>query len=208
MIRENAQDQDWVGNSNSVYKTLGASNHTAEERQQCDYYATDPKAVEFLLENERFSPYVWECACGEGHISKVLEAHGYKVHSTDLIYRGYGCGGVDFLKVKKADISRDFPRDIITNPPYKYAKEFVEQALNISPDTTKIAMFLKLTFLEGQARKKMFEKNPPKRIYVFSGRVKCAKNGDFDGAVSSAVCYAWFVWEKGFRGDPIVKWVN
>ena len=64
------------------------------------------------------------------------------------------------------------------------------------------------TDLEGQARRKMFEENPPKKIYVFSGRVKCAKNGDFDSMGSSAVAYAWFVWEKGFRGEPIIKWVN
>jgi hypothetical protein len=69
-------------------------------------------------------------------------------------------------------------------------------------------MFLKLTFLEGQARKKMFEKYPPKRIYVFSSRVKCAKNGEFERMGSSAVCYAWFIWEKGFKGHPIIKWVN
>lgn len=200
--------KDWTGNQNSIFKTLGATNHAPGERQKEDYYATEPKAVEILLENEKFAPYIWECACGEGHISKVLETHGYKVHSTDLIYRGFGSGSVDFLKVKKEQVKSVISRDIITNPPYKYAKEFVEHALDISMDGTKIAMFLKLTFLEGQARKKMFEKHPPKKIYVFSSRVKCAKNGEFEGIGSSAVCYAWFVWEKGFKGDPIIKWVN
>lgn len=201
--------KDWKGNQNSIYKTLGASNHTTEEREQHDYYATDPKAVEILLEHEKFSRYIWECACGEGHISNVLETYGHDVKSTDIIDRGYpGTQIVDFLAVQKSDIDMDYSRDIITNPPYKYAKEFVEKALEISMDTTKVAMFLKLTFLEGQQRKKMFQKHPPKRIYVFSGRVKCAKNGAFAELGSSAVCYAWFVWEKGFSGDPIIKWVN
>ena len=196
--------KDWTGNYNSIYKTLGASNHTDNEREKHDYYATEPKAVEFLLKDETFRSDVWECACGEGHISEVLNAHGYKVRSTDLIDRGYGEGNIDFLKEEKPII----PMDIITNPPYKYAKEFIEHALNISSDGTKIAMLLKLTFLEGQARRKLFKKYPPKTIYVFSGRVKCAKNADFDGMGSSAVCYAWFVWEKGFRGNPIIKWIN
>ena len=200
---------DWTGNCKSIYTTLGASNHTSEEREQNDYYATEPKAVEFLLENESFCHYVWECACGEGHISKVLLNAGYDVKSTDLIDRGFESTEVlDFLKTDVEYRKRDFSRDIITNPPYKYAKEFVEHALDISMDTTKIAMFLKLTFLEGQARKKMFQKYPPKTIYVFSGRVKCAKNGNFDEVGSSAVCYAWFVWEKGFIGSPVIKWVN
>ena len=68
-------------------------------------------------------------------------------------------------------------------------------------------MFLKLTFLEGQKRQKFFNKTPPSRIYVFSAKKNCAKNGDFHLDTSSAVAYAWFVWEKGFVGDPIIKWI-
>ena len=202
--------KDWSGNTKSVYSSIGASNHAVNgEREENDYYATEPRAVELLLEQERFTPYVWECACGEGHISEVLKSHGYKVKSSDLLDRGYeGTEIIDFLEVSKGDIWLDYSRDIITNPPYKYAKEFVEHALDISSDGTKIAMFLKLTFLEGQARKKMFKKSPPKRVYVFSSRVKCAKNGNFENVGSSAVCYAWFIWEKGFTGSPIIKWVN
>lgn len=71
----------------------------------------------------------------------------------------------------------------------------------------KVAMFLKLTFLEGKARKQLFRKYPPKTIYVFSSRVCCGKNGVFDRK-NNVVAYAWFVWEKGFQGDPIVRWVN
>lgn len=201
--------KDWTGNRRSIYTTLGASNHVEAEREKHDYYATEPRAVNFLLEQEKFSPYVWECACGEGHISKVLAQHGYKVRSSDIIDRGFeNTEIIDFLKTQKEDVKFDFPRDIITNPPYKYAKEFVEHALDISMDGTKIAMFLKLTFLEGQVRKKTFEKYPPKTIYVFFGRVKCVKNGDFKNVGSSAVAYAWYVWEKGFVGNPIIKWIN
>ena len=71
----------------------------------------------------------------------------------------------------------------------------------------KLAMCLKLQFLEGQKRQELFKLYPPKTIYVFSARQKCALNGDFKGVGSSAVAYAWFVWEKGFKGDPIVKWI-
>ena len=198
--------KDWNGNSNSIYKTLGASNHTEKEREANDYYATEPKAVELLLEQEKFSPWVWECACGEGHISEVLKANGYNVFSSDLIDRGYeGTEVIDFLTATKNEL------DIITNPPYKYAKEFVEHALNISPDGTKVAMFLKVQFLEGKERRKLFEKYPPKVIYVASGRLLCAKNGEFQRMKEgggSAVAYAWFVWKKGFSGAPIIKWIN
>jgi hypothetical protein len=204
--------KDWTGNQNSIYTTLGASNHTDKERETNDYYATEPKALELLLELENFSPYVWECACGEGHLSKVLKSHGYDVKSSDIVNRGYiETETLDFLQVKKEDIKQEISRDIITNPPYKYAKEFVEHALDISMDSTKIAMFLKVQFLEGKARRDLFKKYPPKKIYVSSSRLLCAKNGDFqkmrDGG-GSAVAYAWFIWEKGFTGDTVVRWFN
>lgn len=82
---------------NKTFTTMGASNHSDRIRPKEDYYATDPKAVELLLENETFNHSIWECACGEGHIAKVLESNGYSVISTDLIDRGYGEGGIDFL---------------------------------------------------------------------------------------------------------------
>ena len=202
--------KDWTGNSRSAHATLGARNYALNEREKHDYYATEPKALELLLEKEKFNHYVWECACGEGHLSKVLCEKGYSVKSTDIIDRGYdGTQVIDFLTVKKEDIKNDFSRDIITNPPYKFAKEFVEKAIEISMDGTKIAMFLKLQFLEGKARRKMFEKYPPKTIYVSSSRLSCAMNGDFEKyAKSNAVTYAWFIWEKGFKGEPIIRWFN
>ena len=200
-----AQRDDWKGDSHSIYVTLGASNHTEKDRQSNDYYATEPLAMELLLAEEDFSSVIWECACGEGHLSKVLEQHGFEVISTDLIYRGFGDPEpMDFLK----ETFDDFEGDIITNPPYKYALEFVQQALNSVQEGHKVAMFLKLQFLEGKARKTFFKENPPKTVYVSSSRLICAMNGEFEKYPSSAVAYAWFVWKKGFKGDPVIKWIN
>ncbi len=197
--------KDWTGNTKSVYATLAASNHSDAERQCEDYYATEPKAIELLLEVETFSPVIWECACGGGHMAKVLEKNGYNVIGTDLVYRGYGDKeSLDFLE----ETLDEFEGDIITNPPYKYALEFVQKALDSVQVGRKVAMFLKLQFLEGKERKQFFLENPPKIVYVSSSRLKCAINGDFKDIKSSAVSYAWFVWEKGFKGDPIIKWIN
>ena len=148
--------KDWVGNA-----SVRNCNLRSENAEQHDYYATEPKATELLLENEKFKTDVWEPACGGGHISEVLKKHGYNVLSTDIIDRGYPMTiEEDFFTVSKSD--NYYSPDIVTNPPYKYAKEFVEHALEISSDGTKIAMFLKLTFLEGKARKKMFLENQVK----------------------------------------------
>lgn len=85
--------KDWTGDTNSVFKTLGSSHHTEEEREENDYYATDPRAVEMLLELEYINKNVYEPACGEGHISKVLINKGHYVSSSDLIDRGFGKRG-------------------------------------------------------------------------------------------------------------------
>lgn len=195
--------KDWSGNGKSIYVTLGASNHVDEERQSEDFYETDPKAARLLLELEDFDHNIWECACGRGALSKVFEEAGHNVLSTDLIDRGYGVGGFDFLKCNE-----HWDGDIITNPPYKYAQEFVEHAMNLVPDGAKVAMFLKLQFLEGKARRELFKKYPPKTVYVSSSRLICAKNGDFETVTSSAVAYCWYVWVKGYKGDTVIKWFN
>lgn len=189
--------KDWVGNA-----SVRNCNVRSVDAEPNDYYATEPRAVELLLEQEQFYPVILEPACGEGHISKVLEAHGYKVISTDLVDRGYGVGGVDFfsLEDKNSDV------DIVTNPPYKFAKEFVEKALDHVAPGRKVAMFLKLTFLEGQGRRDLFRNNPPQTVYVSSARLQCGKNGDFSG--TSMVAYAWFVWRKGYPGPTNIKWIN
>lgn len=193
---------DWIGDTNSVFKTLGASSHSDDERQNEDFYATDPKAGEMLMELEKFNNDIWECSAGMGHLSKVFEKYGYNVKSTDLIDRGYGEFGVDFLS--KDIVS--WHGDIITNPPYKYAKEFIEKALEIIPTGNKVAMFLKLQFLEGKARKKLFMIHPPRTVYISSSRIECGMNGEFKN--TSAVAYCWYIWEKGFKGNTELKWFN
>lgn len=195
--------KDWIGGKASVFKTLGASNHTDHERQREDYYATEPKATQLLCELEQFGKDIWEPACGEGHIAEQLKAHGYNVRSSDLVDRGYGDVG-DFLAMDNLE----WNGDVVTNPPYKYAQEFVEKALQIIPDGCKVAMFLKLTFLEGKGRKALFKQFPPVRVWVSSSRLKCAMNGEFEQMGSSAAAYAWFIWEKGYKGDTIIKWFN
>ena len=199
-------NKDWKGNGNSIYKTLGASNHTEEERETNDWYATDPVAAEWLLKLENINKNIWEPACGSGELSKVFESAGHRVMSSDLIDRGFGKAGIDFLNCNKT-----FDGDIITNPPYKFAQEFVEKGLEVVTEGNKVIMFLKLQFMEGKARKKLFERYPPKTIWVSSSRITCAKNADFKkmkDAGGSAVAYAWYIWEKGFTGDTVVKWFN
>ena len=199
--------KDWSGNGKSVFVTLGASNHTDKEREPNDFYATDPIAVDKLVGSIGFIPsVVWECACGTGCLSERLKQYCHGVVSTDAIDRGYG-QVQDFLLAKEMPSGCSC---IITNPPYKLATEFILHALSLLPDGGRCIMFLKTTFLEGEKRHRLlFRKYPPQRILQFSKRVLCAKNAEFQKMckVGSAVSYAWFVWEKGYKGETTITWI-
>lgn len=184
-----------------IFVTNGCSNHTDKDRQTHDYYATDPKCVNELLEVEQFQHNILEPCCGEGHISKELIKHGYNVTSSDLIDRGFGTTK-DLLSYEH------WSGDIITNPPYKNAVKYVKHCLDIVDDGAKVAMFLKITFLESKERLKFFKKYPPKYVYVYSSRRLCALNGDFEKSKVKAICYCWFIWVKGYKGEPTIRWIE
>ena len=193
-----------MGNMRTHLSILGAGNIALQERAEDDFYATPSFCAEMLMENEIFAPTIWECACGMGHLSEAFSRGGYDVISTDLVDRGYGTSGVDFLettRLPKEDIS------IVTNPPYSLAKEFVLHSLELLHEGQKCAFFLKIQFLEGQSRWELFRDNPPKTVYVSIRRISCLRNGEGD-KMASAICYCWFVWEKGFKGEPTIRWFN
>lgn len=186
----------------TVARFIGSHNLSETDRETNDYYATSPIAAECLLKIEDLDHNIWECACGEGHLAKVFAEHGYMVKSTDLIDRGYGNGGVDFLSQ-----TEPFRGDIVTNPPYKYAEDFIVHALELIPDGNKVCMILKLQFLEGKRRKDLFKKYPPKTVWVSASRIKHGLNGNFTIS-SSMMATAWYVWEKGYTGPTFLKWFN
>ena len=163
-----------------------------DNRVKNDFYPTPPEATQVLLDRYKFDGNIWECACGDGSMSKVLKENKYNVYSSDLIDRGYGENGIDFLKTyKKFD-------NIITNPPFNLSTEFTLQALQLA--NKNVAMLNKLSFLEGINRKnKIFIQNKPKYIWVFSKRVKFGGNG--------LMAFAWFIFDKNYNGKPTLDWI-
>lgn len=159
-------------------------------RNENDYYATPPYAVEKLLEYELFNSNILEPCVGGGHISNFLENRGYNVTKIDIIDRGVKDTQItDFLKY-----TQNFDGDIITNPPYEIVTDFVNQCLSVA--TGKVALLLKLQFLETISRyNKIFEIHPPHRMYIFVKRVACGRGGVFN-TKGSAVCYCWYVWDE------------
>jgi predicted RNA methylase len=187
-------------------------------RAENDYYATPFNATEALLNafNESgetlSSDTILEPSAGEGHIVKVLkDFYPYnEIVANDIAYRSSRLGidvngGIDFLNYEP---HRKFDT-IITNPPFALAQEFIEKALELS--NHYVIMFAKIQLLEGDKRRKMFDNSPLKYVYVFSKRVNPLRNGeatDENGKPwASTMCFAWFVWEKDYEGEPIVRWL-
>jgi hypothetical protein len=200
--------KDWTGNTQSTFVNLGASNHSPNERATHDFYATDPKAVKLLLELEDFKNNpIWECACGNGHLSEEMKRLDYEVFSSDLIQRAYKMDKIiDFLADDTALPLKNM--HIITNPPYKYTFEFMQKAISLLENGKKLALFLPIRYLSGKKRKLFFEKIPPKNVYISSGRIACAINGDFEANSNSAIEFMWLVWQKGYQGKTFVEWFN
>lgn len=173
----------------------------AGSRRGDDFYPSPPEAVHALCDVEQFTGAIWEPACGDGAISKVLEARGYDVVSTDLVDRGYGQGRIDFLMEQRA-----LAPNIITNPPFKNAEAFADKALILT--SGKVAFLLRLVWLAGKSRGKMFATAPLARVWAFSGRLPMMHRHDYDGPKSSsAIDFAWFVFEHGHNGKPELGWL-
>jgi hypothetical protein len=185
-----------------------AGGNPARGRVENDFYATHEDSVRAILEVERILYPAWEPACGEGHISKIISSGG-KVYSSDLVNRGYGDGTLDFLNAQ-TDNSLGV-KTIITNPPFNLFQEFLEKALKYQ-EVEKIIFFGKLTALEGQKRASFLQKTPLKYVYVFKKRQQPMRNGKSNDEItgkkmSSTMAFAWFVWEIGYEGEPIIKWI-
>ena len=188
-----------------------AGGNPTNERVEYDFYATNPKAVEMLLEKYQFNENGnWlECCVGQGHISKVIEnKFNCNVDGIDIVDRGYPNTIVSDYLTWETDTKYD---NIISNPPYSLGKEFVEKSIELLNDNGKLAMFLKVQFLEGDKREDMYDKYPPKYIYVFRNRMATWNNGeplDTNGKRwATTMCHAWFIWEKNSTTEPIIRWL-
>jgi hypothetical protein len=163
-----------------------------------DFYPTPAWATHALADNEPFIGDIWECACGNGAMTEVLQQYGNRVVSSDLFDRGFGESGIDFIKAH-----RRVP-NVVTNPPYNSAEAFVHSGLQKAE--RKFALLLRLAFLEGANRQRtIFSRSPPSRVWIFSERItfypaNAVKKG------SGTTAYAWFVWDKDAPGQTELRW--
>lgn len=165
-----------------------------------DFYPTPKWATHALVDNERFENDIWECACGDGTMSDVLNETNLPIFSSDLFDRGFGEIGHDFLTTTRR------ATNIITNPPFHSAQGFVDTGLKQA--SQKLALLLRLAFLEGAHRANtIFSQTPPSRVWVFSERITFYPKGKKPTG-SGTTAYAWFVWDKEAQGQTELKWLK
>lgn len=179
---------------NTKVKTMQSYIGHGNNRVKDDFYPTPINATLALLEREKFVGDIWEPACGDGAISKLLKQQGHDVYSSDLVDRGYGDAHFDFLN------SWRLHDNIVTNPPFNIGTKFAIHSLHCSRN--KVALFQKLTFLEGKERRdRLFSLNMLKKVYVFSERQGF---GDFKGGM---LAFAWFVFDKSHSGNAEIEFI-
>jgi hypothetical protein len=163
-----------------------------------DFFPTPAWAIHALIDNEPFIGQIWEPACGDGAMARVLATGGNPVIATDLYDRGFGEPGVDFLT------SNRMADNIVTNPPYNSAEGFVR--VGVKSARRKFALLLRLAFLEGANRANtIFAKCPPRRVWVFSERITFYPAGALQKGTGTTA-YAWFVWDREAPIRTEIKW--
>jgi hypothetical protein len=179
-----------------VQKQIGYSPNVIRSPE--DFYITPPIAMKELLKREKFEGIGWEPASGNGAIARFFpNMMASDIRMDDDIY---GEKGVDFLKEnRKVDY-------IITNPPFKLILPFLYHSMECAEK--KVVIFARLLLLEGKSRLKFYQQYPPIRIWVFSDRVSCIRPElKTTDAPTCIMCFAWFVWERGYTGKPTIDWI-
>jgi hypothetical protein len=83
---------------------------------------------------------------------------------------------------------------IITNPPFMYAIEIIEKALNDCVNNGYVVMLLRLNYFGAQKRTPWFKQHMPIMTYVHSRRA--AFNPDYPTKTDS-IEYMHAIWQKG-----------
>jgi len=194
--------------SSATTRSFAFGPRIAPNRAAWEFYPTPPEATRALLAAEPFNGSIWEPACGQGHIAKVLLEFGHDVVATDLApCWGYGETGRDFLAETE-------PRaiHIITNPPYGrgLGDRFCKHAIELTRKTRgKVAMLLPINSLCHPIRHDFFIAQPPSVIYALD-ECHCWPEGDASRATASLKQqrYCWIVWDHTHMGSTRLVWLT
>jgi hypothetical protein len=169
-----------------------------------DCYSTPAVAVEALLTVESLPYHIWEPAAGRGNIVCALRDAGHAVIASDIWYYNFTLDfEADFLDQVRAPAGTEL---ILTNPPYRYATEFVDHALTLCP---RVIMLCRLAFLESECRTRILDTGTLAAVHVFKKRLPMMHREGWTGRrASNAMPFAWFVWNRNHAGPTTVDRIS
>ena len=184
-----------------MIETIGRANN---DRAKFDFYSTDPKAVNKLVERENLKGLViLENSIGNGHIAKVLKENNNTVYGVDIIKRNYPVHKVhNFLTL---NLDKEFDCAVY-NPPFKLITEFILHSFKF---TNVQYVFARIQLLETIGRyERLYKYKWLEKVMVFSSRMATAKNGD-DALFgkNSSMCFCWFKFNKRNKKKPVIEWI-
>jgi hypothetical protein len=172
------------------------------EKEKDEFYETPSALTRALLSLERFDGDIWEPACGQGAMSNLMAEAGHKVICTDLVDRGVGETGIDFLTEHRLRAP-----NVVTNPPFSLWGAFAEQALMLG--AKKVVLLNEAKVLCNLGTSALMARTGLARVLVATCRVKMLPPGAIDlGHSPRNGNVAWFVWEQGHSGLPTIQWFS
>jgi predicted RNA methylase len=170
-----------------------------------EHFESPAWAVLAILEKEILTKQVYDPCCGTGILGEIAIAQGYEMVSFDIHDWGY-----KNQLMRQDYLDPDFTgqkfdeHSVIMNPPFSKASEFVLKAKELG--ARKILCFQRFSWLESKDRREFWDKNPPAKIYLCAERASCWRHDipPENRKSSTPTSHAWFVWEKGFLGNPTV----
>ncbi len=182
------------------------------EREGRDFYATPDWVTEALLQHVTFRTAVWEPCCGDGAMAKILTRHGYAVTASDIAFRGFGKGGIDFLACRYMP---DGCGAIVTNPPYgdtgtqkRQARSpaamlaLLRHALALTASVEgQLALLVRLQWVAGQRAAEMMSAAPFSALIVLTKRIRWFDMAEHTNAAQHH--HAWVVFDHAYpSGKP------
>lgn len=191
---------------NANDSAMGNSNF---DRKELDFYPTPEWITEAVIHELRqyhvdHNTFMWEPACGQGHISRILHKYFGNVMSTDIAdynYDGQSFSIRNFLEYNTVLRENSC---IITNPPYgKLAEKFIRHALNILPADGVCAFLMRNEYDCAKTRVDLFQHSAFCKKLVLTTRPKWIAESDG----SPRHNYAWYIWDRRNGGNsPVIKY--
>jgi hypothetical protein len=186
------------------------------DRDEHDFYIEPAWVADRLFACEPFAAgaTVMDPACGTGNVLRAARAAGFHAVGIDIVARTEDplVETQDFMAgpwPARMTPGFQFPDYIVSNPPFRLAESFVKHALQRA--TSKVAMLLPVSWLNGHKRSLWLEQTPLRRVWIISPRPSMPPGavilaGEKPGGGKTD--FAWFVWHRDYDGQPEVRFLR